>query len=177
MSHNINQIPNSVVSLCMVTALRLSIGKVNAPFPGEAFRNEFNGSLIGCLWWFGRERFSAAFVSDMIYPHDFEYTSSACRLKRWYASLGKECPSPTNDDNSPNVNAVGKSEKRFRALQLVGLADPDLLNFGVEREPAKDAGRPSIFRMILNQCERYCSNSSIHGVKYLVDARLHWIER
>lgn len=68
-------------------------------------------------------------------------------------------------------------EKRIRALQLIGAVDPDLLNFNPERVPDSVAKRTAIIRMIVNHCERYCSNSSIHGMKYLVDSRLSWLER
>lgn len=75
------------------------------------------------------------------------------------------------------MNATGVSEKRIRALQLIGAVDPDLLNFNAERKPEPVAGRTAIVQMIVNHCERYCSNSSIHGMKYLVDSRLSWLER
>lgn len=119
----------------------------------------------------------------MIYPQDFKYTSNFDRLKR---SLNKQSPSQTNNSttNNPNnnnsalnVNALNISEKRFRALQLIGLVDSDQLNSGTECVPASHVGRPSLIRMIGNQCERYCSNSSIHGMKYLVDSSLGWFER
>lgn len=119
-------------------------------------------------------------VKEMIYPHDFKYTSNSDRLKRWHASLNKQSPSQTkninnsnNNNNALNVNALNISEKRFRALQLIGLVDSDLLNC----VPASHTGRPTLIRMIGNQCERYCSNSSIHGMKYLVDSSLGWFER
>lgn len=106
----------------------------------------------------------------MIYPHDFEYSSSSYRLKPWHASLNKLIPSQTANSktDSLNVNALGVNERRLRALQMIGLVDTNTTSV---------AARPPVFLMIVNQCKRYCSTSSIHGMKYLVDPDLRWFER
>lgn len=76
------------------------------------------------------------------------------------------------DVDSLKVNQLRLKEERSRASPQIGSE----LKVNQSASSMVDE-RPSILKKMASQCERFCSNSSIHGMKYLVDSQLSWSER
>lgn len=158
----------------------LAVWSINVPFDELSTRIWFV-SLSECVRWDGRSSYDRF---TMIYPRDFEYSTSPRRMQQWLATIGKlelneENTNATVIYDEPNhgkwrkltkisASNVDTHEKHLQTLGMVNLVDPNKEATNI---------RSTLVRKIICQWERFCLNSSIHGMKYLVDSRLNWLER
>lgn len=105
-------------------------------------------------------------------------------MQQWLATIGKleldgENTNATVIYDEPNhgkwrkltkisASNVDTNKKHLQTLGMVNLVDPNKEATSI---------RSTLVRKIICQWERFCLNSSIHGMKYLVDTRLNWLER
>lgn len=97
----------------------------------------------------------------MIYPHDFDYFKNSSKLLQ--------------KNHKTQISFAKSNDKFFRTMQSLGLAaESDVEKMIKTKKPEKNL---SFWRKISNECRRYCSESSIHGFRYLVDENLNYFER
>lgn len=122
----------------------------------------------------------------MLYPRDFTYHS-------------------TNEvklnPNKSNLTPFQSGDKRLRTFHTVRLAHHYHHQLGLLHhqhsnhnhhdhhsnhqsyrndeidKPLANLPNSNLTNKLITQCIDYCTNSSVHGVKYLVDSNLNWFER
>lgn len=114
----------------------------------------------------------------MFYPRDFTYHSDELQFNP--------------NKHTSNLTRFQSAKKRLHTLHTTTIKPPPPLSLprltldNVHRSPhqhttisadAKLHSNANLTKKLITQCTKYCTNSSVHGVKYLVDANLNWFER
>lgn len=136
----------------------------------------------------------------MIYQSDFAYflrdpVPKSDAIKRPYISIGQNKNNnkvflesnvraskfAINDDANKcaviNVNDYLKRVERGKIVKNTVARKTNETDEAVKRVAVKWATKTSIKKSLIKLFQRYCENTTVHGIKYFAQKNQHWSER